>query len=57
MQIRSFQVLRPDGKLISIVSQPDQGRAKHDGVTAAFFLVEVPPSGCAALVTLSVAVN
>jgi NADPH:quinone reductase-like Zn-dependent oxidoreductase len=38
---RSFQVLRRDGKLISAVSQPDQGRAKHHGVTAAFFLVEV----------------
>ncbi|WP_454634051.1 NADP-dependent oxidoreductase [Bradyrhizobium cenepequi] len=40
-QIRSFQVLRPGGKLISAVSQPDQDRAKHYGVTAAFFLVEV----------------
>ena len=51
---RSFQVLRPTrstawpmipvrrgGKLISTVSQPDQDRAKHHGVTAAFFLVEV----------------
>ena len=40
-QVRSFQVLRPGGKLISAVSRPDQGRAKHHGVTAAFFLVEV----------------
>ncbi|WP_376708195.1 NADP-dependent oxidoreductase [Bradyrhizobium cenepequi] len=40
-QIRSFQVLRPGGKLISAVSQPDQDRAKHHGITAAFFLVEV----------------
>jgi hypothetical protein len=40
-QTRSFQVLRPGGKLISNVSQPDQDRAKHHGVTAAFFLVEV----------------
>lgn len=40
-QIRSFQVLRPGGKLISAVSQPDQDRAKHHAVTAAFFLVEV----------------
>jgi NADPH:quinone reductase-like Zn-dependent oxidoreductase len=40
-QVRSFQVLRPGGKLISAVSQPDQARAKHHGVTAAFFLVEV----------------
>jgi NADPH:quinone reductase-like Zn-dependent oxidoreductase len=38
---RSFQVLRRGGKLISTVSQPDQDRAKHYGVTAAFFLVEV----------------
>lgn len=41
MQIRSFQVLRSGGRLISFVSPPDQDRAKHDGVTAAFFLVEV----------------
>lgn len=40
-QMRSFQVLRLDGKLISTVSQPDQDRAKHHGVNAAFFLVEV----------------
>ena len=39
--MRSFQVLRPGGKLISAVSQPDQHRAKDHGVTAAFFLVEV----------------
>jgi NADPH:quinone reductase-like Zn-dependent oxidoreductase len=40
-QTRSFQVLRSGGKLISTVSQPDQDRAKHQRVTAAFFLVEV----------------
>ena len=40
-QMRSFQVLRAGGKLISAVSQPDQHRAKHHGVTAVFFLVEV----------------
>jgi NADPH:quinone reductase-like Zn-dependent oxidoreductase len=40
-QTRSFQVLRPGGKLISAVSQPGQDRAKHHGVDAAFFLVEV----------------
>jgi NADPH:quinone reductase-like Zn-dependent oxidoreductase len=40
-QARSLQVLRPRGKLISAVSQPDQERAKHYGVNAAFFLVEV----------------
>jgi NADPH:quinone reductase-like Zn-dependent oxidoreductase len=40
-QMRSFQVLRPGGRLISAVSQPDQHRAKHHRVIAAFFLVEV----------------
>jgi NADPH:quinone reductase-like Zn-dependent oxidoreductase len=40
-QMRSFQVLRRGGKLISAVSQPDQHRANYRGVTAAFFLVEV----------------
>jgi len=40
-QRRSFQVLRPGGKLISAVSEPDHDRARHHGVTAAFFLVEV----------------
>lgn len=40
-QTRSFRVLRPGGKLISAVSQPDQDCAKRHGVTAAFFLVQV----------------
>jgi NADPH:quinone reductase-like Zn-dependent oxidoreductase len=40
-QTRSFQVLRPGGKLISTVSQPDQERAQRHGITAAFFLVDV----------------
>jgi NADPH:quinone reductase-like Zn-dependent oxidoreductase len=40
-QRRSFQVLRPGGKLISAVARPDQDLARHHGVTAAFFLVEV----------------
>ena len=40
-QTRSFQVLRPGGKLISAVSEPDQDLAKHHGVDAAFFLVDV----------------
>ena len=40
-QTRSFQVLRPGGRLISAVSQPDQDRAKRHGVHAAFFLVDV----------------
>jgi NADPH:quinone reductase-like Zn-dependent oxidoreductase len=40
-QTRSFHILRPGGKLISAVSEPDQDRAKRHGVTAAFFLVDV----------------
>jgi NADPH:quinone reductase-like Zn-dependent oxidoreductase len=40
-QSRSFQVLRRGGKLISAVSEPDQKRAKRDGVEASFFLVNV----------------
>lgn len=40
-QKRSFQVLRPQGRLISTVSKPDQGFARRHGVTALFFLVEV----------------
>lgn len=40
-QARSLQVLRPRGKLISAVSQPDQERARQYGVSATFFLVEV----------------
>jgi NADPH:quinone reductase-like Zn-dependent oxidoreductase len=41
VQMRSFGVLRPGGKLISAVSKPDQDRAKQHGITAAFFLVDV----------------
>jgi NADPH:quinone reductase-like Zn-dependent oxidoreductase len=40
-QIRSFQVLRQGGKLISAVSRPDQHLAESHGVEAAFFLVDV----------------
>lgn len=40
-QVRSFQVLRRGGKLISAVSRPDQDLAKRYGVEAAFFLVDV----------------
>jgi NADPH:quinone reductase-like Zn-dependent oxidoreductase len=40
-QGRSFQVLRRGGKLISAVSRPDQDLAKHHGVDATFFLVNV----------------
>lgn len=40
-QGRSFQVLRPGGKLISAVSPPDQQVAERYGIEAAFFLVDV----------------
>ena len=40
-QSRSFQVLRPGGKLVSAVSEPDQELAKSRGVDATFFLVKV----------------
>jgi NADPH:quinone reductase-like Zn-dependent oxidoreductase len=40
-QMRSFQVLRRGGKLISAVSSPDQHLAQTYGVEAAFFLVNV----------------
>ncbi|AWM10973.2 NADP-dependent oxidoreductase [Bradyrhizobium symbiodeficiens] len=40
-QARSIRVLRQGGKLISIVSQPDQALAERHGVTATFFLVDV----------------
>jgi NADPH:quinone reductase-like Zn-dependent oxidoreductase len=41
LQARSFSVLKPNGVLISAVSEPDQDAAKRHGVTARFFLVEV----------------
>jgi NADPH:quinone reductase-like Zn-dependent oxidoreductase len=41
IQRRSFQVLRRGGKLISLVSDPDQDLARRHGVEAAFFLVKV----------------
>ena len=40
-QERSFQVLRPGGKLVSAVSRPDPLLAERYGVEAAFFLVDV----------------
>lgn len=39
-QKRSFDVIKPGGILVSVVSQPDQKSSK-DGVRAVFFLVEV----------------
>lgn len=43
-QARSMQVLKPGGRLISAVSEPDQERAGHYGVQAKFFLVAVTSS-------------
>src|SRR5918998_5283049 len=40
-QSRSFRVLRPGGKLVSAVSEPNQELAKSRGVDATFFLVKV----------------
>jgi NADPH:quinone reductase-like Zn-dependent oxidoreductase len=40
-QTRSFQVLRRGGKLISVVSPPDQQLARSHQVEAVFFLVNV----------------
>jgi NADPH:quinone reductase-like Zn-dependent oxidoreductase len=40
-QARSFQVLRRGGRLISLVSPPDQKLAQSHGVEALFFLVYV----------------
>lgn len=48
-QVRSFDVLKPGGSLISAVSPPDQERAKRHGVTARFFLVGVTTDRLAAL--------
>ncbi len=56
-QMRSFQVLRRGGKLISAVSQPDHRPCQEHGITAAFFLVEVTPNGCAASPNLLIAAN
>jgi NADPH:quinone reductase-like Zn-dependent oxidoreductase len=51
-QIRSFQVLRRGGKLISSVSRPDQHLADRHGVEAAFFLVHVTSSYLAEIARL-----
>jgi NADPH:quinone reductase-like Zn-dependent oxidoreductase len=40
-QLRSFEILRPGGRLISTVSHPDQELAERYGVDARFFLVDV----------------
>jgi NADPH:quinone reductase-like Zn-dependent oxidoreductase len=51
-QSRSFQVLRPGGRLISTVSSPDQQLAKLHGVEAEFFLVNVTTQRLAEIATL-----
>jgi NADPH:quinone reductase-like Zn-dependent oxidoreductase len=51
-QSRSFQVLRPGGKLVSAVSQPDQRLAASHGVEAAFFLVNVTSQRLAEIASL-----
>jgi NADPH:quinone reductase-like Zn-dependent oxidoreductase len=40
-QSRAFAILRPGGKLVSAVSEPDRERAKRHNVSAFFFLVDV----------------
>jgi NADPH:quinone reductase-like Zn-dependent oxidoreductase len=40
-QTRSFVVIRPDGVLVSSVSQPDAERARIRGVRAVMFIVDV----------------
>jgi len=51
-QNRSFQVLRRGGKLISVVSQPEQTLAEKHGVQAAFFLVNVTSQNLAEIARL-----
>ena len=51
-QQRSFEVLRRGGKLISAVSEPDQGLALRHGVEATFFLVEVTTGELAGIARL-----
>jgi NADPH:quinone reductase-like Zn-dependent oxidoreductase len=40
-QVRSFDVLRPGGRLVSTVSPPDPALAEQRGIDARFFLVDV----------------
>jgi NADPH:quinone reductase-like Zn-dependent oxidoreductase len=51
-QQRSFDVLRRGGILISAVSAPDQALAARNGVSAAFFLVQVTTERLTALAKL-----
>jgi NADPH:quinone reductase-like Zn-dependent oxidoreductase len=40
-QVRSFDVLRPGGRLVSTVSPPDPALAQQRGIEARFFLIDV----------------
>ncbi|GGC61146.1 NADP-dependent oxidoreductase [Chelatococcus reniformis] len=44
-QQRSFAVLKPGGRLISAVSEPDPAQAARGSIDARFFLVEVTTAG------------
>jgi NADPH:quinone reductase-like Zn-dependent oxidoreductase len=51
-QSRSFDVLRPGGRLISAVSPPDPQLARSRGVEAKFFLVDVTTRALAEIAAL-----
>jgi len=51
-QTRSFTVLRPGGRLISAVSEPDQALAHARRVSAVFFLVDVTTARLASVAAL-----
>jgi NADPH:quinone reductase-like Zn-dependent oxidoreductase len=51
-QQRSFQVIRRGGALVSTVSVPDQHLAETQGVSAAFFLVNVTTGALAQIAAL-----
>jgi NADPH:quinone reductase-like Zn-dependent oxidoreductase len=51
-QMHSFQILRPGGKLISAVSNPDRDLARTAGVEAVFFLVNVTSQHLAEIASL-----
>jgi NADPH:quinone reductase-like Zn-dependent oxidoreductase len=51
-QTRSIRVLRPGGKLISTVSEPDQDLAREYSVSASFFLVDVTTARLRKIATL-----
>jgi len=51
-QTRSIRILRPGGRLISMVSEPDQDLARQYGISASFFLVEVTTDRLRKIATL-----